>query len=429
MDGRSNIKLQIIWNTVFNMKQHRLFSFSFALITLVGNLTVALADQPVILEVDAGKQARQNCVISVPVPKQFDGQKKMSLVRIDNGAEIPVQLENTGRQTKLIWILRERLPQGAKRRYRLVVGENQVSQKDRVTIVDDGKHLKVKVDGKPVLTYNHAIVEAPKRDEAYYDKSGYIHPLYTPSGKVITDDFNPDHAHQHGIMFSWRKMIFEGRENNGWDQKSKLGKVEHQKVISFKGGPVFGSLITSISHVDLTKKEGPVEMLNEVWQIRIFALENQFLFDINSIQKCATKQPVTIDKVHYGGMTIRGHADWQKAKKYDYLTSEGKNKANGNQTRPQWVEMFGPISGEMAGVTILSHPQNYRFPQPVRLHPNMPYFCFAVAAIDAFQIDPGKPYVSSYRFYVHDGQPSAKVDQRLWEDYANPPQVILISAP
>lgn len=411
------------------MKQTLIICCSLTLASLVGNLSLAWAGTEVVLEVAAGKQARQNCVITILVPKQFKSQKTFRLVRIDNGTEVPVQLDETGEQRELVWILREKLPQGAKRKYRLQAGAESQTGPDRVTVVDDGKHLNVSVDGKPVLTYNHAIVEAPRRDQSYYDKSGYIHPLYTPSGKEITDDFNPDHAHQHGIMFSWRKMIFEGRENNGWDQKSKLGKVEHQKVSSFTGGPVFGSLTTIIDHVDLTKKTGPVTMLNEVWQIRVYALDQQFLFDIKSIQNCATQQPVTIDKVHYGGMTIRGHADWHKERTYDYLTSEGKNKENGNQTRPQWVEMYGPLKGESVGVTILSDPENFRFPQPVRLHPKMPYFCFAVAATDAFAIEPGKPYVSSYRYYVHDGKPSAKVDQRLWEDYAEPPQVKVVTAP
>ncbi|HCO27524.1 MAG TPA: hypothetical protein DIT97_32685 [Gimesia maris] len=295
--------------------------------------------------------------------------------------------------------------------------------------MDDGEHLNVKVAEKPVLTYNHAIVKAPKRDEAYYDKSGYIHPLYTPSGKVISDDFNPDHPHQHGIMLSWRKILFEGRENNGWDQKSQLGKVEHNQVNSFSGGPVFGSFTTTIDHIDLTKKSGPVTMLKEVWQVRVYALDEQFLFDIRSNQKCATDQPVTIDKIHYGGMTVRGHADWHGADAYNYLTSEGKDKLTGNQSRPSWVEMYGRLGAETAGIAILNHPGNFRFPQPVRLHPTMPYFCFAVASLDPFIIEPGKSFVSRYRYYVHDGKPNAEQDQRLWEDYAHPPQVKIISAP
>ena len=59
----------------------------------------------------------------------------------------------------------------------------------------------------------------------------------------------------------------------------------------------------------------------------------------------------------------------------------------------------------------------------------MPYFCFAVASLDPFIIEPGKSFDSRYRYYVHDGKPNAEQDQRLWEDYAHPPQVKIISAP
>lgn len=409
--------------------RHSLISACFAGVTiLVSNLSALQAGPAVLLEVAAGQQARENCIVSMPVPKPMQNHKSLTLFRNDKNIQVPVQIDRSGKTPELVWILREKLPKGATRQYRLQAGVSLSGPNTKgVKIDDDGKHLNVKVDGKPVFTYNHSTVKAPKRDQSYYDKSGYIHPLYTPSGKIISDDFNPNHAHQHGIMFTWRKIVFEGRENNGWDQKSKLGKVEHNKVNSFSSGPVFGSFTTTIDHVDLTKKTGPVTMLKETWQIRVFALDDQFLFDINSTQNCATNQPVTIDKVHYGGMTIRGYSGWHDDHQYDYLTSEGKNKKNGNQTRPAWVEMFGPIDGDPAGVTILSHPANFRFPQPVRLHPSMPYFCFAVSAIDSFLIEPGKPYVSRYRFYVHDGEPSAKVDQRLWEDYAEPPAVKIIA--
>ena len=44
--------------------------------------------------------------------------------------------------------------------------------------------------------------------------------------------------------------------------------------------------------------------------------------------------PVVIDEMHYGGLMIRGHADWQEHKTFDYLTNEGKTKVDGNHTRP-----------------------------------------------------------------------------------------------
>ena len=82
----------------------------------------------------------------------------------------------------------------------------------------------------------------------------------------------------------------------------------------------------------------------------------------------------------------------------------------------------------MCGVTVLDHPGNFRFPQPVRLHPNKPYFCFAPMVLGEFEISPGHPYTSRYRLYVHDGPPDAADIERLWNDYAAPPVVRVVAA-
>ncbi|KKL11890.1 hypothetical protein LCGC14_2541270, partial [marine sediment metagenome] len=111
----------------------------------------------------------------------------------------------------------------------------------------------------------------------------------------------------------------------------------------------------------------------------------------------------------------------------DYLTREGKTKRDGNHTRPGWVDMYGPLDGKMTGVTILDHPGNFRFPQPVRLHPSMPYFCFTPAVLGSFTIEPGKSYVSRYRFCVHEEKLDRKVTERLWHDYAHPAKVRIVT--
>ena len=48
--------------------------------------------------------------------------------------------------------------------------------------------------GKPVFVYNYGMVLAPNAPESMR-RSGYLHPVYSPDGTVLTDDFNPDHPH------------------------------------------------------------------------------------------------------------------------------------------------------------------------------------------------------------------------------------------
>ena len=376
----------------------------------------ATAADDVILEVAAGDYVREDSVASAALGPSLCDQSDFSLTRLDTGQAVPVQVDRTGDKPRVVWIIRDTLKRGEVRKYRLVPGAGRPSS-GGVSLAKDDRHLSVNVDGKPVFTYNLAMVPSPNPKEPYYARSGYIHPLYDPNGRVITDDFNPDHAHQHGIMFAWRKTLFEGRKSDGWDQKTGTGRVEHVELKELVEGPVFGCFTARLRQVDLTAPGGPKPVLNETWLVRVFNLADHFLFEIDSTQTCAGPAPVTIEEIHYGGLMIRGHATWH-GPDYDYLTSEGRGKADGNQTRPRWVDIHGPLDGQLAGVTIFDHPDNFRYPQPVRLHPTMPYFCFAPSALGSFTIEPGKPYVSRYRFCVHLGEPNAA--QRFWEDYAHP---------
>jgi hypothetical protein len=151
-----------------------------------------------------------------------------------------------------------------------------------------------------------------------------------------------------------------------------------------------------------------------------------FLFDLISTQKCASASPLMIAKYDYGGMAIRGNRNWFDIKNSEYLTSEGKTRKDGNLTRPRWVDLYGRIEDKVSGITIFDHPANFRFPQPTRLHPAKPYFCFTPQALGPFSIEPGKPYVSKYRFCVHMGPPDAKTLERIWYDFAEPARVRVV---
>ena len=87
--------------------------------------------------------------------------------------------------------------------------------------------------------------------------------------------------------------------------------------------------------------------------------------------------------------------------------------------------MWGEIDGAKAGLAILCHPDNFRAPQPMRLHPTEPFFCYAPQQSGDMEIKPGNTYVSRYRFVVHDGPPDKAELDRLWNDFAKPPVVKL----
>ena len=187
-------------------------------------------------------------------------------------------------------------------------------------------------------------------------------------------------------------------------------------------------------------------MLHEIWAVRAYATEKEgFLFELQSEQKCASNSPLVINEYHYGGMAIRGNdqwmdlghvpaiRDWQKALKKDpnaprpdfpdmareFLTSEGKYWYNGNHTKSRWVAMYGEIDEKPAGVAVLSHPNNFRSTQKVRLHPSKPYFCFAPMIDGEFKIERGETYRSEFRYLAYGGDTEPELIEKHWERYAS----------
>jgi len=389
---------------------------------------------PVILEVSAGKQMRKDTPVAVRLPKQFKGFKQIRLASDGDKNAVPVQLI-PGTNPQLTWIIKNPLKAGQTRRYTLSVSiltPPDAPAKKKITpgrpwVSDDGKHLTVGVAETKILRYSTAVMPSPVKDQPYYKRSGFIHPIYSPAGAVLTDDFPPDHLHQHGVMFPWTNTTFEGRKVDFWNQKAQQGTVKHHKTVSMiKDGKVFAGFTAELHHINLNAPGGARTALSETWTVRVYNLTDHFLFDIESIQTCASKSPLTINKYHYGGMAIRGKRSWVNGDG-DFTTSEAKTRKQGNHTRPNWCDIHGKVAGKdtdgHAGVAILNHPDNFRFPQPVRLHPKMPYFCFAPMVLGPFEIEPGKPYVSRYRFYVHSGKVDPAEADRLWRDFAEPPTV------
>lgn len=401
------------------MSTRRTNSLLFALLLVLSTFSTAIAE--VTIKLEAGDHDRQGTPLSVEIPAALRDHARLSLTRLDTGAQVACQVA-PGRAPQLGWILDEALPAGQTRSYRLTPKSPDKIATAGVVVRQDQTALRVSVSGKLVLVYNTAVVPAPNRKEAYYDRSGYIHPLYNPSGQQVTDDFAADHAHQHGLMFSWTNTTFEGRAVNFWDQKNQRGKVEHAEIDSRRSGSVFGEFTVRLKHLDTTTPDSQKPVLNEAWRVRVYNRTEYFLFDLRSEQACVGS-PLHINEYDYGGLAIRGHRNWLTPGQGDFLTSEGKTRANGNHSRPRWVDIHGYVDGETTGVTILCHPENFRAPQPVRLHPNKPYFCFAPMVLGDFAIEPGLPYVSRYRFCVHDGKLDPQLGEQLWRDLSDPPAV------
>ncbi|MGF1577798.1 MAG: DUF6807 family protein [Gemmataceae bacterium] len=373
-----------------------------------------------ILEVNAGKHDRPWAIASWKLPEAWRNNRNIRLVSVDDKKAVPVQRLSSGE--RLLWLIERPLKANTKRYYRLSSDPSQSSSLDRQRVYckEDKKGLSLSLGKKPVLRYHTSVVPCPVPGKASCRRSGFLHPVYDPAGRVLTDDFPPDHAHQHGVMFAWTKTTFENRKVDFWNQAKKLGTVEHTKILAKTSGSVFAEFKARLNHVDLSAPKKPKAALEESWTVRLYNLRQYYVFEIESVQTTNTRSPLLVNKYHYGGMAIRGNRQWLSKGKGDFLTSEGKTRKNGNHSRPNWVDVWGMIKGKPSGIAMFCHPRNFRAPQPVRLHPSKPYFCWSPQVLGRFTISPGKQYTSRYRFVVHTGQPDPKMLEQVWRDYSEP---------
>lgn len=291
------------------------------------------------------------------------------------------------------------------------------------TLKETAEAVEIVVAGSPVLSY-HIAPRLPDGVDAVYRRSGHIHPLRSPGGKVLTDEFPEDHRHQHAIFFAWVNTRFEGRHVDFWNQPGREGIVEHQEIVSKHSGPVQAGFHAKLTHSETPKEQEARPVLHEEWIVSAARLGDHHVVDLESRQRAATDSPLEILKYHYGGMGIRGAAEWALKDKggegCEFLTSDGADRKKGDQAPCRWVRLSGTVGGNACGLAVLCHPANFRAPQPVRIHPAMPYFAFSPCIGGDFSIDNSRDYVSRYRIIAFDEVPTAEFLEALWSDYAHP---------
>jgi hypothetical protein len=377
------------------------------------------------ITVSAGQFDRRDTLVQFTIPPNVPGGAFE--LRDDAGGVTRVQADASRRA---VFILKE-LKAGQSKTYHLQpAAAAAAAERMAVTARQEGGAVRLQVEGKDVLTYQGQKTPVPAGIEPKFQRGGYIFPVLTPSGKLVADDYPPAHKHHHGIWSPWTKTVFEGRHPDFWNMGDLTGTVEFVGLDGTWSGPVMAGLRTRHRMVDLSAKPEPKVALNETWEVNVYRVgaaseKPYYVFDLGIEQTCAGNSPLLLPKYHYGGLGFRGHRLWDGKDNARFLSSEGKDRSNGNETRGRWCHVGGQVDGRPAGVAILDHPSNFRHPQPMRMHPTEPFFCYAPSQEGDWRIEPGKPYTARYRFVVSDGPPDPKEIDRLWNDFAHPPEVVV----
>jgi hypothetical protein len=396
-------------------------------------LRVALgADSPGSIVVKAGEFDRRGTIVTFALPSNL---RAVQFLRHD-GKTTRLQVANDGAAAFVI----DDLKKGTERSYEVLgVTAVPLGEQGAITARRDGTKLKFGLaeagrsstaSPRPLLEYQAEPGAVPRDNiKPAFARGGYLHPIYTPAGKLVTDDFPPNHIHHHGVWWAWTHTEFQGRLPDFWNMGDGKGKVDFVSLDQHWSGPVHGGFQSKHRFMDLSAPQ-PVNALNESWEIKVYAspaTAKFWQFDLVSVQRCATDAVLKLPTYRYGGVGLRGNWAWNGKDKTFFLTSDGEtDRDRGNTSLGRWCDMAGDVEGGRVGIAILGHPDNFRAPQPMRLHPTEPFFNFAPQQAGDMDIKPGQDYVSRYRFVVHDGPPDRAELDRLWNDFAHPPGVKLV---
>ncbi|MDR1583749.1 MAG: PmoA family protein [Prevotellaceae bacterium] len=384
------------------------------------------------ITVQSGDYERENCVVSADISRlKFPASSAIVLYEQtrDGLKKTASQLYYTkGDKPVLFWILGGKTPVGTTRTF-IAKSKKTKSSSTSMNIEDTQKALVLKKDGCSVLQYNYAHLDPPPgADSAYGRTGGYIHPAYSPEGNVLTSIQPRDHYHHLGIWNPWTRVVYDGKRYDLWNIGDKKGTVRARNVEEIYEGAVFSGFTALLDHYIFNEGTEKI-IMNEYWKVKTWNVPDGFLWDFESHLHPSTSLPVLLEAYRYAGFGWRGTPEWTK-ENCEMLTSEGKTRPEIDGTTARWIYVAGDTQTGRSGLLFMGHPDNYNFPEPLRIWDQNAnggrgdaFINFAPTKNKNWKLLPNGHYILKYRILTFEGNMTSERANRLWNDFACPPVI------
>ncbi len=372
----------------------------------------------------------QTCALPIFDQVTFVSDTLLTLFEIigKTKSEIPFQVEQ-GNPRRIHWMVSTGSNSSENHLFELHQGKTglqdiiKAEAKDGALLIHKGE--------RNFLQYYFRTVYPPAGVDTVYKRSGFIHPLWSPRGQVLTRIQPRDHYHHYGIWNPWTHVAFEGDTIDFWNINTRQGTVRFADFVSVENGPVYSEFDAVHDHIVFKKGGGEKTALKELQSVRVYSPGKNpdfFIVDFNIQMNCAGDSPVKLLEYRYAGLGWRTTEKWDN-KNSMVLTSEGKTRKEADGSKARWCIVQGEIDNDYAGVVMMSFPANYNFPEPLRIWPENQYnrgdmfanFC-PTKDMD-WLLRPRQVYGLKYRFLVYNGKLEKEKAENAWTYFAYPPKV------
>ena len=219
----------------------------------------------------------------------------------------------------------------------------------------DSKTVALTERGKAVFHYNHGMILAAgvAEDRA---RCCYLHPVYTPGGVLVSDDFPQDHLHQRGINWSWPVITVDGKSYDLWNIKGIHAR--HEQWLKRE--------VSSNGNATLAMREG--------WYVGERRLV-QANVEVVVYPASSGRRDMDFEVTLTGspGVTLAGTADGQKGyggfqfrlapRTATVINTSTLPDAPDSDMQPSaWAEAAGDFAAGRAAVRLTIDPSNAGFP-------------------------------------------------------------------
>ena len=290
------------------------------------------------------------------------------------------------------------------------------SSESPFSFVDQDGTLRLLEDGQPVLAYNYGMQLEPGVPERY-KRSTYVHPVWDPSGNVLTDDFPEDHYHHRGLSWMWPHVVVEGESYDLWHIQGVRQVFE--EWLTRERGPASAT----IGVKNAWQLSDGERIVDERVRIRAYeASEHGRAMDVRLTLE-ATDKPVQLlgqenENKGYGGLSFR----LAPREGTVITTPEGVQPEDSDDRQVPWADESGRFGGSdpFGGVAIFQHETHPGFPAPWTLR-HYGFLGVAWPGNQGVTLRPGEPVTLRYRIWVHRGDAEAGQVAEAYEAFAESP--------
>jgi len=246
----------------------------------------------------------------------------------------------------------------------------------------------------PVYVYHHGAVHRTGAP-AELARCCYLHPVYTPAGTVVTDDFPEDHYHHRGIFWAWPVVVVGAQRFDGWVLRGL--RPRFGRWLAREAGATQARLA-----VENAWMAGDRPVVRETVEIVAFPAsegrrELRFRLSFEALGAPIELRGEPTQAKGYGGFSVR----FAPRRQTVILTDAGRESADSDMVPHRWAALEAVFAGRRASLRIDIDPAHPGFPNGWCLR-HYGFLGVNFPGLISYRLEPGRPLELRYKVTLSD---------------------------